>query len=121
MFHHLPIAILAALSPVAISDKVRKFDISKECRFEVVRPISPIDALRTKLMHFPSLRPNGLSLSVPTGAVVWLRRRSAVSQATSSCWPVWKWHATPETQNEFFWSKKQLRRGWTQIEKSDAA
>ena len=34
MFHHLPIAILAALSPIAVSDKVPKFDITKECRFE---------------------------------------------------------------------------------------
>jgi hypothetical protein len=31
---HLPIAIMATLSPVAVSDKVPKFDIARECRFE---------------------------------------------------------------------------------------
>ena len=34
MLLHLPIAILAAFSPVAVSDAVPKFDIAKECRFE---------------------------------------------------------------------------------------
>jgi len=31
---HLPIAILVAFSPVAVSDAVPKFDIGRECRFE---------------------------------------------------------------------------------------
>ena len=34
MLLHLPIAILATLSPVALSDTVPKFDIAKECRYE---------------------------------------------------------------------------------------
>jgi hypothetical protein len=34
MWLHLPIAILATFSPVAISDAVPKFDIVRECRFE---------------------------------------------------------------------------------------
>ena len=34
MLLHLPIAILVAFSPVAVSDAVPKFDIGKECRFE---------------------------------------------------------------------------------------
>jgi hypothetical protein len=34
MLLHLPIAILAAFSPVAVSDTVPKFDILRECRFE---------------------------------------------------------------------------------------
>jgi hypothetical protein len=34
MLLHLPIVILATLSPVAVSDTVPKFDIVKECRFE---------------------------------------------------------------------------------------
>jgi hypothetical protein len=34
MLLHLPIAILATLSPVAVSDTVPKFDIASECRFE---------------------------------------------------------------------------------------
>ena len=34
MLLHLPIAILATLSPVAVSDTVPKFDIVRECRFE---------------------------------------------------------------------------------------
>jgi hypothetical protein len=34
MLLHLPIVILATVSPVAISDTVPKFDIVKECRFE---------------------------------------------------------------------------------------
>jgi hypothetical protein len=34
MLLHLPIAILAAFSPVAIADAVPKFDIVRECRFE---------------------------------------------------------------------------------------
>jgi hypothetical protein len=34
MLLHLPIAIMATLSPVAVSDTVPKFDIAKECRFE---------------------------------------------------------------------------------------
>ena len=34
MLLHLPIAIIATLSPIAISETVPKFDIAKECRFE---------------------------------------------------------------------------------------
>jgi hypothetical protein len=34
MLLHLPIAILATLSPVAVSDTVPKFDTVRECRFE---------------------------------------------------------------------------------------
>jgi hypothetical protein len=34
MLLHLPIAILATLWPVAVSDTVPKFDIVRECRFE---------------------------------------------------------------------------------------
>jgi hypothetical protein len=34
MLLHLPIVILATLSPVAVSDAVPKFDIVRECRFE---------------------------------------------------------------------------------------
>ena len=34
MLLHLPIAILAAFSPVAVSDAVPKFDIVRECQFE---------------------------------------------------------------------------------------
>jgi hypothetical protein len=34
MLLHLPIAIMATLSPVAVSDNVPKFDIVRECRFE---------------------------------------------------------------------------------------
>jgi hypothetical protein len=34
MFVHLPIVIMAMLSPVAVSDTVPKFDIVRECRFE---------------------------------------------------------------------------------------
>lgn len=34
MLLHLPIVILATLSPVAVSDTVPNFDIVKECRYE---------------------------------------------------------------------------------------
>jgi hypothetical protein len=34
MLLHLPIAIVATLSPVAVSDTVPRFDIVRECRFE---------------------------------------------------------------------------------------
>ena len=34
MLLHLPIAILATLSPIAVSDTVPKFDIVRQCRFE---------------------------------------------------------------------------------------
>jgi len=34
MLLHLPIVILATLSPIAISDTLPKFDIAKECGFE---------------------------------------------------------------------------------------
>ena len=34
MLLHLPIAILATLSPIAVSDTVPKFDIVRECSFE---------------------------------------------------------------------------------------
>lgn len=34
MLLYLPVAILAALSPVAVSDSVPQFDIARECRFE---------------------------------------------------------------------------------------
>jgi hypothetical protein len=38
MLLHLPILMLATLSPVAVSDTVPKFDITKECRFESESP-----------------------------------------------------------------------------------
>jgi hypothetical protein len=34
MFLHLPIAVLATLSPIAVSDAVPKFDVARECNFE---------------------------------------------------------------------------------------
>jgi hypothetical protein len=34
MLLHLPIAIMATLSPIAVSDSVPQFDIVRECRFE---------------------------------------------------------------------------------------
>ena len=34
MLLHLPIVIMATLSPVAVSDTVPRFDIAKECRYE---------------------------------------------------------------------------------------
>jgi hypothetical protein len=34
MLLHLPIVVMATVSPVAISDTVPKFDIVRECRFE---------------------------------------------------------------------------------------
>ena len=34
MLLHLPIVVLASLSPIAVSDTIPKFDIAKECRFE---------------------------------------------------------------------------------------
>jgi hypothetical protein len=34
MFLHLPIAILATFSPIAVSDTVPKFDTVRECRIE---------------------------------------------------------------------------------------
>ena len=34
MLLHLPIVILATLSPIAISDALPRIDIAKECRFE---------------------------------------------------------------------------------------
>jgi hypothetical protein len=34
MLLHLPIAILAALSPIAVSSSVPQFNIAKECRYE---------------------------------------------------------------------------------------
>jgi hypothetical protein len=34
MLLHLPIVIMATLSPIAVSDSVPQFDITRECRFE---------------------------------------------------------------------------------------
>jgi len=34
MLLHLPIAILATLSPIHVSDTVPSFDIVRECRYE---------------------------------------------------------------------------------------
>ena len=34
MLLHLPIVILTSLSPIAVSDTVPQFDITRECRFE---------------------------------------------------------------------------------------
>jgi len=34
MLLHLPILMLATLSPITVSDTVPRFDIAKECRFE---------------------------------------------------------------------------------------
>ena len=41
MLLHLPIVILAAFSPVAVSDDVPKFDIVRECRFEGGATVEP--------------------------------------------------------------------------------
>jgi hypothetical protein len=38
MLLHLPMVILATLSPIAISDPVPKFDIARECHFESESP-----------------------------------------------------------------------------------
>ena len=34
MLLHLPIAIMATLAPIPVSDSMPQFDIVKECRFE---------------------------------------------------------------------------------------
>ena len=34
MLLHLPIVIMASLSPIAVSESVPRFDIARECRFE---------------------------------------------------------------------------------------
>ena len=34
MLLHLPIAIMATLSPIPVSDAIPKFDIARECHFE---------------------------------------------------------------------------------------
>jgi hypothetical protein len=34
MLLHLPVVMLATLSPIPVSDTIPKFDIAKECRFE---------------------------------------------------------------------------------------
>jgi hypothetical protein len=34
MLLHLPIAIMAMLSPIAVSDSVPQFNVARECRFE---------------------------------------------------------------------------------------
>jgi hypothetical protein len=34
MFPHLPIALMAVLSPITVSDTVPTFNIARECRFE---------------------------------------------------------------------------------------
>jgi hypothetical protein len=34
MLLHLPIVLLATLSPIAVSDTVPKFDVARECRYE---------------------------------------------------------------------------------------
>ena len=34
MLLHLPVVMLATLSPIHVSDPIPKFDIAKECRFE---------------------------------------------------------------------------------------
>ena len=41
MLLHLPIVILAAFSPVAVSDDVPKLDIVRECRFEGGATVEP--------------------------------------------------------------------------------
>jgi hypothetical protein len=54
MLLHLPIVILATLSPVAVSDTVPKFDIVRECRFEGG---SPADVDRCRQDEAAALQP----------------------------------------------------------------
>ena len=84
MLLHLPIAILATVSPVAVSDTVPKFDIVRECRFEGGSTLTSTAARRTKPRRLNSSRQIGRSLLVSTRAAVSERRRSAVSRAMSS-------------------------------------
>jgi hypothetical protein len=56
MLLHLPIAILATLSPIAISDTVPKFDIVKECNFEGGPSVDVARCLRDEAAAFRQLQ-----------------------------------------------------------------
>jgi hypothetical protein len=51
MLLHLPIVILATLSPVAVSDTVPKFDIVKDAGSRATRRLISTAVGRTKLPH----------------------------------------------------------------------
>jgi hypothetical protein len=85
MLLHLPIAILATLSPIAVSDTVPKFDTVRECRIEVDRASMWLAVLATKLLHFGSSRMRGRNMPVRTGRLARPRRQSAISRALSTC------------------------------------
>ena len=84
MLFHLPIVIMATLSPVAVSDTVPNFDIMKECRFEGGPTIQydhcsddESTALRTLVQGWAKFAGAEKKAVLP-----W--RRSAVSQAMSN-------------------------------------
>jgi hypothetical protein len=84
MLLHLPIAILATLSPVAVSDTVPKFDIVRECRFEGGSTVDFDRCSQDEAGRLNSSRQIGRSLPVSTRAPVSPLQWSAVARAMSS-------------------------------------
>jgi hypothetical protein len=56
MLLHLPIVVLATLSPVAVSDTVPTFDILKECRYEGGSPANVERCLRDEAAALGQLK-----------------------------------------------------------------
>ena len=84
MLLHLPIAIMATLSPVSVSDTVPKFDIVRECRLEGGSTVEFDRCSEDEGAALGELQQFGHSLPAPTRAIALSRPRSAVSRAMSS-------------------------------------
>jgi len=66
MLLHLPIVVIATVSPAAISDAVPKFDIVRECRFEGGSTANLIAARVTKVWPFGRFNRRGRNLLAAT-------------------------------------------------------
>jgi len=71
MLLHLPIVILATLSPIHVSDTVPTFDIVKECRYESGSTANVERCSQDERWHWGSSGRNGRSLAVPTSGPAW--------------------------------------------------
>jgi hypothetical protein len=85
MLLHLPIAILATLSPIGVSDTLPKFDIVRECNVEGGPSVDVARCSRDEAAALRQLQEAwARNMPVRTGRPARSRRRSAVSQATLS-------------------------------------
>jgi hypothetical protein len=85
MLLHLPIAILATLSPIRVSDTVPTFDIATECRYEGGSAANVEQCSRDEAAALGQLKTKWVRFVGAASGSAWRRHKSAASQATLSC------------------------------------